>query len=463
MLFSSVTFLYAFLPVVLVGYALLPRQARNLWLLLTSVVFYAFGEPRWVVLLLLCALSGWCFGLLMERFRGGRGAKIALACGLILDLGLLAFFKYADFLAETVNALTGAAVPLPGIPLPLGISFFTFQAMSYLIDVYRGTARAERSLISFATFLCLFPQLVAGPIVRYTDVSAELRSRTSTWETTAEGLRRFVCGLAKKVLLANALGELCAIFRDSGDKSVAFYWLYAAAFSLQIYFDFSGYSDMAIGLGRIMGFRFPENFNYPYISASITEFWRRWHMTLSGWFRDYVYIPLGGSRVSRGRWAVNLAAVWLLTGLWHGAAWNFVLWGGLYGVLLVAEKFWLGGLISRLGPVVPRLYVALVTMLGFVLFNADGLSGVRADLSGLFGAGGLPLWSGETGYYFSSYAILLVLALVGATPWPRRLYRRLEHCRGTAVVEPVVLTAVLVLCTAALVDGSFNPFLYFRF
>ena len=463
MLFSSVTFLYAFLPVVLVGYALLPRQARNLWLLLTSVVFYAFGEPRWVVLLLLCALSGWCFGLLMERFRGGRGAKIALACGLILDLGLLAFFKYADFLVETFHTITGVSVTAPGIPLPLGISFFTFQAMSYLIDVYRGTARAERSLISFATFLCLFPQLVAGPIVRYTDVSAELRSRTSTWETTAEGLRRFVCGLAKKVLLANALGELCAIFRDSGDKSVAFYWLYAAAFSLQIYFDFSGYSDMAIGLGRIMGFRFPENFNYPYISASITEFWRRWHMTLSGWFRDYVYIPLGGSRVSRGRWAVNLAAVWLLTGLWHGAAWNFVLWGGLYGVLLVAEKFWLGGLISRLGPVVPRLYVALVTMLGFVLFNADGLSGVRADLSGLFGAGGLPLWSGETGYYFSSYAILLVLALVGATPWPRRLYRRLEHCRVTTVVEPVVLTAVLVLCTAALVDGSFNPFLYFRF
>ena len=463
MLFSSVTFLYAFLPVVLVGYALLPSRARNPWLLLTSVVFYAFGEPRWVVLLLLCALSGWCFGLLMERFRGGRGAKVALACGLILDLGLLAFFKYADFLVETFDALTGAAVPAPGIPLPLGISFFTFQAMSYLIDVYRGTARAERSLVGFATFLCLFPQLVAGPIVRYTDVSAELHSRKSSWETTAEGLRRFVCGLAKKVLLANALGELCTIFRDSGDKSVAFYWLYAAAFSLQIYFDFSGYSDMAIGLGRIMGFHFPENFNYPYISASITEFWRRWHMTLSGWFRDYVYIPLGGSRVPRVRWALNLAAVWLLTGLWHGAAWNFVLWGGLYGVLLVLEKFWLGGLISKLGPVVPRLYVALVTMLGFVLFNADGLSGARADLSGLFGAGGLPLWSGETGYYLSSYAILLVLALVGATPWPRRLYQRLEHCRIMTVAEPVVLTAALVLCTAALVDGSFNPFLYFRF
>ena len=463
MLFSSVTFLYAFLPVVLVGYALLPSRARNPWLLLTSVVFYAFGEPRWVVLLLLCALSGWCFGLLMERFRGGRGAKVALACGLILDLGLLAFFKYADFLVETFDALTGAAVPAPGIPLPLGISFFTFQAMSYLIDVYRGTARAERSLVGFATFLCLFPQLVAGPIVRYTDVSAELHSRKSSWETTAEGLRRFVCGLAKKVLLANALGELCTIFRDSGDKSVAFYWLYAAAFSLQIYFDFSGYSDMAIGLGRIMGFHFPENFNYPYISASITEFWRRWHMTLSGWFRDYVYIPLGGSRVPRVRWALNLAAVWLLTGLWHGAAWNFVLWGGLYGVLLVVEKFWLGGLISKLGPVVPRLYVALVTMLGFVLFNADGLSGARADLSGLFGAGGLPLWSGETGYYLSSYAILLVLALVGATPWPRRLYQRLEHCRVMTVAEPVVLTAALVLCTAALVDGSFNPFLYFRF
>ena len=317
--------------------------------------------------------------------------------------------------------------------------------------------------MGFATFLCLFPQLVAGPIVRYTDVSAELHSRKSSWETTAEGLRRFVCGLAKKVLLANALGELCTIFRDSGDKSVAFYWLYATVFSLQIYFDFSGYSDMAIGLGRIMGFHFPENFNYPYISASITEFWRRWHMTLSGWFRDYVYIPLGGSRVSRGRWALNLAAVWLLTGLWHGAAWNFVLWGGLYGVLLVLEKFWLGGLISKLGPVVPRLYVALVTMLGFVLFNADGLAGAWSDLGGLFGAGGLPLWSGETGYYLSSYAILLVLALVGATPWPRRLYQRLEHSRVMTVAEPVVLTAALVLCTAALVDGSFNPFLYFRF
>ena len=461
MLFSSLPFLFYFLPCALGLYFLVPRRLKNAALLLCSLVFYAWGEPRFVLFMTAAILQGYAAARLMERYPTRR--RLLLTLSAVLSLGMLAYCKYADFLISGFNAVTGLSVPLLRMALPIGISFYTFQILSYVIDVYRGDAPAQRNLIDLAAYIAMYPQLVAGPIVRYTDVSAELHSRKSSWETTAEGLRRFVCGLAKKVLLANALGELCTIFRDSGDKSVAFYWLYATVFSLQIYFDFSGYSDMAIGLGRIMGFHFPENFNYPYISASITEFWRRWHMTLSGWFRDYVYIPLGGSRVSRGRWALNLAAVWLLTGLWHGAAWNFVLWGGLYGVLLVLEKFWLGGLISKLGPVVPRLYVALVTMLGFVLFNADGLAGAWSDLGGLFGAGGLPLWSGETGYYLSSYAILLVLALVGATPWPRRLYQRLEHSRVMTVAEPVVLTAALVLCTAALVDGSFNPFLYFRF
>ena len=463
MLFSSITFLYAFLPAVLAGCFLLPRRLRNGWLLAASLVFYAFGEPRWVLLLALCALSGWGFGLIMERHRGGRRAKAALACGLILDLGLLCLFKYADFLISGINGLFGISLPLPGLSLPLGISFFTFQEVSYLLDVYRGRACGECSLLSFAAFLCLFPQLVAGPIVRYTDVAEALHDRRTSWEDAARGVRRFLCGLGKKVLLANALGELCVVFRGTEDKSVAFYWLYAAAFTLQIYFDFSGYSDMAIGLGRLLGFPFPENFDYPYISASVTEFWRRWHKTLSGWFRDYVYIPLGGNRVSRGRWAVNLAAVWLLTGLWHGAAWNFVLWGGGYGVLLILEKLWLGKHLARLGPVLPRIYVLLVTMLGFVVFNAGGLAGAWTDLRGLFGGGGLPLWNEITGYYLSSYAGLLLLGALGATPLCRRLYERMEHYGALTLLEPLALTALLALCTAALVDGSFNPFLYFRF
>ena len=463
MLFSSITFLYAFLPLTLLCYFLVPPRGRNAVLLLASLLFYGFGEPRYVLLLTLSALSGYGHGLLMERFRGGRGAKLALWSGLGINLALLCFFKYADFAVGAVNGLLGLELPLPGIPLPLGISFFTFQAMSYLIDVYRGQARAERNAASFATFLCLFPQLVAGPIVRYTDISDALAHRQTRWADLGDGAGRFVCGLGKKVLLANALGGLCATFRDAGDKSVLFYWLYAVAFTLQIYFDFSGYSDMAIGLGRLFGFRFPENFNYPYIARSVTEFWRRWHMTLSGWFRDYVYIPLGGSRVSRGRLVVNLAAVWLLTGLWHGAAWNFVLWGGWYAALLIAEKLFLGKVLDKLGPVLPRVFVLLATVLGFVLFNGDGLGGAWADLSALFGGGALPLWNETTLYYLTSYAGLLLASVLGATPALAMAYRRVQDRPWMAVVQPLAMGAVLVLSTAALVDGSFNPFLYFRF
>ena len=466
MVFSSTTFLLAFLPLVAILYYICPRKLRNGLLLVFSLLFYGWGEPKYILIMLFSTVFDYCNGLAIGHFRSrGRagGAKAVLVISVVGNLAILGFFKYTDFAISNLNGLLGTAIPALGLLLPIGISFYTFQTMSYTIDVYRGLVPPQRNIVDFGAYVTLFPQLIAGPIVQYKTVAYDLEHRRESVSEASEGLQRLVIGLGKKVLIANQMGAIWEEIAAMSDPTAATAWLGAIAYTFQIYFDFSGYSDMAIGLGRIMGFRFPENFNYPYISASITEFWRRWHMTLSGWFRDYVYIPLGGSRVPRGRWALNLAAVWLLTGLWHGAAWNFVLWGGLYGVLLVVEKFWLGGIISKLGPVVPRLYVALVTMLGFVLFNADGLSGAWADLGGLFGAGGLPLWSRETGYYLASYAILLVLALVGATPWPRRLYRRLEHCRVMTVAEPVVLTAALVLCTAALVDGSFNPFLYFRF
>ncbi len=464
MLFSSVTFLYAFLPLTLLAYFLAPKRLRNAVLLLASLIFYAFGEPVYVVLLLFSSLSDFLWSLLIEKYRARpRLAKGFLTASLAVNLGLLGFFKYAAFLLGSVNALLGTALPVPDVRLPLGISFYTFQTMSYTIDVYRGRARARRDFLTFAAYVCLFPQLIAGPIVRYTDIAAELDERTTSLTDTALGLRRFVAGLAKKVLLANAMGELCAAFRAGTEPSTLFYWVYAAAFTLQIYFDFSGYSDMAIGLGRVFGFRFPENFDYPYLSRSITEFWRRWHKTMGGWFRDYVYIPLGGSRVSRGKWLRNIAAVWLLTGLWHGADWNFVLWGALYGLVLTLEKLLYGKYLERLPRAVRHVYVLALVTAGFVIFNADGLAGAAADLRGLFGLSGLPGCTAETLYYLKSYAVLLALCAAAALPVWRRLYARVEDARAFLVLEPLALAALLAASTASLVDGSFNPFLYFRF
>ena len=422
MLFSSVTFLYAFLPLTLLAYFVAPKRWRN--------------------------------AVLMKAY---------LIASIAVNLGLLGFFKYADFLIGSVNAVFGTSIPLTGVPLPIGISFYTFQTMSYTIDVYRGDARAQRNLATFATFVSLFPQLIAGPIVRYTDVAAELESRRSTLEGVALGFRRFAFGLAKKVLLANAMGELCNAFRESQSPSVLFYWLYAVGYTLQIYFDFSGYSDMAIGLGGIFGFRFPENFNYPYISKSITEFWRRWHMTLSSWFRDYVYIPLGGNRTTRGKWLRNLAVVWLLTGLWHGASWNFVLWGAMFGVLLIVEKLWLERSMDRWPAVLRHVYVLVLVVISFVIFNASGLSGVRADLAGLFGLSGLPFSTPETLYYLRSYAVLLAVCAAASLPLGVKLYRRWQDAKVMTVLEPLAVAVLLALVTASLVDGSFNPFLYFRF
>lgn len=464
MLFSSLTFLYAFLPLTLLCYFLVPKGLRNAVLLAASLVFYAFGEPVYVVLLLISSVSDFIWSLLIEKHRDRPGlAKGFLIGSLAVNLGLLGFFKYADFLLGTVNSLFGTGFPLPGVPLPIGISFYTFQTMSYTIDVYRGRARAQRNLLTFATFVCLFPQLIAGPIVRYTDVASELSDRRIGLEDAAAGLRRFVVGLGKKVLLANGMGELCAAFRSSAAPSILFYWVYAIAFMLQIYFDFSGYSDMAIGLGRVLGFRFPENFDYPYVSRSITEFWRRWHMSMGGWFRDYVYIPLGGNRVGKGKWLRNLAVAWFLTGLWHGADWNFILWGVGFGVILMLEKVLYGRFLERLPNAFRHLYVLLLVLISFVVFNADGLAGAVSDLGGLFGLNGLPGCTGETVYFLKSYAALLILCVIAALPLGKRLYQRVQDAGVTAVLEPLAMIVLLAAVTASLVDGSFNPFLYFRF
>ncbi len=463
MLFSSIPFLYVFLPATLLLYFAAPRRMKNAVLLLCSLVFYGWGEPKYLLLMLFSIAQGYLFGLLIEKYRGKTRSTVFFWLSVSLSLLLLAYFKYADFFLDSFRAVTGLPVPALQIALPIGISFYTFQILSYVVDVRRGDASAQKNPIDLAAYIAMFPQLIAGPIVRYTDVAAQLRTRTHTRAGTAAGTRRFVLGLAKKILIANVLGQLVQQFQTAQDPDTLFHWLYAVGFMLQIYFDFSAYSDMAIGLGAIFGFRFSENFNYPYCSASITEFWRRWHISLGSWFRDYVYIPLGGSRVGKWKLLRNLLLVWAATGLWHGAAWNFVLWGLFYAVLLIAEKF---ALLPKLQkhPAIGRVYTLLFVLLGFVLFDAPSLSAAASRIAGLFGGAGAGV---ESLYYLRSYAVVLLLAVLGATPLPKRLLARLRQNRVCGVLldvlEPIVLVALLALCTAYLIDGSFNPFLYFRF
>ncbi len=461
MLFSGIPFLFYFLPIVVAVYFLLPKGLKNGWLLISSLFFYGWGEPKYLLLMAtsICLFFG-C-GIAIDRSKEKSLKKFWLFVSAALSLSFLAIFKYADFFLQSFNALTGMSLPLLKLALPIGISFYTFQCLSYTIDVYRGNVQVQKSLVNFGAYVALFPQLIAGPIVRYVDIAAQLEHRTHSWEDFQVGLRRFLIGLSKKVLIANQLGELAEIFRASGEKSVLFYWLYAIAFALHIYFDFSGYSDMAIGLGRVFGFRFMENFNYPYLSRSIAEFWRRWHISLGSWFRDYVYIPLGGNRVRKGRWVFNILVVWMLTGLWHGAAWNFVLWGLVFAVFLLLEK-WIPQ-IAKLPDVIRRVYVLLVVVLSFVLFNADSLNQALSDIGGLFGFSGAPLVTAESLYYLRSYFVLLVAAVIGATPLVRNLARKLENKKIGVILEPTILVLLLFVCTAYLVDGSFNPFLYFRF
>ena len=460
MLFSSISFLYYFLTAVLVVYFAVPRGLKNGVLLLASLVFYGWGEPKYVLLMAAAILACYLYGLAIGRIKSRRGQKGWLPAAVVTGILLLTVFKYADFFIGSFAAVTGLSMPLLHLALPIGISFYTFQCMSYVVDVYRGDARPQKNLIHFGAYVALFPQLIAGPIVRYVDIARELEARRTTWENVLAGARRFLIGLSKKILLANQLGLLTEIFRDSAEKSVLFCWMYAIAFALHIYFDFSGYSDMAIGLGRIFGFHFQENFNYPYLSKSVAEFWRRWHMSLGTWFRDYVYIPLGGSRVSRLRWVFNILTVWMLTGLWHGASWNFVVWGLLFAALLLIEKS--VPALQKLPGALRHGYVLFCVVISFVIFNAADLAQAGQDLAGMFGLGGLPLATAETLYYLRSYAVIFLLGFVGATPLPKALAARLPD-KLAAVLEPAALTGLLLVCTAYLVDGSFNPFLYFRF
>ena len=463
MLFSGIPFLFYFLPCVLLIYFIVPQKGRNAVLLAASLFFYGWGEPKFLLFMVFSIVQGYVFARLIGR---GRRKKLFLTLSLVLSFALLGYCKYADFFIENFNAVTGLSLPLLKIALPIGISFYTFQIASYEIDVYRGDVAAQHNFIDFAAYVAMFPQLIAGPIVRYRDIAPQLKERTHSLEAAASGASRFAVGLGKKVLVANVLAQLVSAYKASAEQTALYAWLYAIAFTLQIYFDFSGYSDMAIGLGRIFGFTFPENFRYPYIAKSITEFWRRWHMSLSTWFRDYLYIPLGGSRCSRIRHIFNILVVWMATGFWHGAAWNFVFWGLFYAVLLMAEKFFLLPALKK-GRVLPHVYVLLAVTLGFVLFDAASLKDAVHQLGTLFGAGTASGLGTEALYMLRSYGVVLALAVLGATPLPAMLWKKAQEAKSLApvltVAEPLCTFALLALCTAFLVDGSFNPFLYFRF
>ena len=468
MLFSSIPFLYYFLPVVLLIYFAVPFKMKNLVLLLSSLFFYGWGEPKYIVTMVIAITAGYLFGRLIEVFRGKGLSKVFLVLSIVSGICMLGYFKYTDFFIGNINTVTGLSLPLLKIALPIGISFYLFQILSYTVDVYLGTVPAQKSIINFGAYVASFHQLIAGHIVRYADIATQLEHRTHSFAKCAYGIRRFMIGLSKKILLANALGELCDIFRISDDKSILFYWLYAVSFTLHIYFDFSGYSDMAIGLGKIFGFDFMENFNYPYISKSVTEFWRRWHISLGSWFRDYVYIPLGGNRVSKSRWLLNILVVWMLTGFWHGASWNFILWGLLYAAFLIIEKLWLAKYLDK-SLVIRHIYVMLIVILGFVLFNATDLAEALHYIGAMFGLGNIPLRSWEFLYYIKSYGFILLLAVIGCTPLPKLTVEKLtgvafkKAAKIIDILEIAFMVCLLLLVTAYLVDGSFNPFLYFRF
>ena len=461
MVFSSLPFLFFYLPVVVAVYLLSPLKLRNLCLLVVSLFFYGWGEPVYISIMLLSIAVDYTHGLLVERWRDNdRRARMAVASSVLCNLAILVFFKYWDFIAVNVNALTGLSVPVLGLPLPIGVSFYTFQTMSYTIDVYRRDAPVQRSVTAFGAYVTLFPQLIAGPIVRYRTVADQLVSREENLEKFTSGIRRFTVGMAKKVLLANAIGQLWDVSLASRELTMAGAWLGLLAYAFQIYFDFSGYSDMAIGLGRMFGFEFLENFNYPYISRSVVEFWRRWHISLTTWFREYVYFPLGGNRVSRGKWVRNILIVWLLTGIWHGAGWNFLLWGLYYAVWMLAERLFLGKRLEKLPAVLRHVYAMAVVLVGWALFAVEDPGRLGGYFRALFGGSGL--LSAVDGYRLRSYLPMLVILALGATPLAQTLWDRLGD-RTRSRLAPVLVLAALVLCTASLVDASYNPFLYFRF
>ena len=466
MLFSSIPFLYYFLPAVIFFYFLSPKALKNTVLLIFSLAFYAWGEPRYVFLMIGTVLVNFCLGLLIEKYRGKFLSKLFMIISVAASLFVLGFFKYADFFAENFAALTGLPIKALNIALPIGISFYTFQILSYTVDVYRGDVKAQKNPITLGAYIALFPQLIAGPIVRYSDVEKQLTQREHSFEKASLGIRRFIIGLSKKIILANTLGEMCDAFLNSPDKSIMFYWLFALCYMLQVYFDFSGYSDMAIGLGKIFGFDFYENFRYPFISGSISEFWRRWHISLGTWFRDYVYFPMGGSRVKKLRLFINIFTVWFLTGFWHGAEWNFIIWGLFFAVLLTFEKYFLTNALKK-SKIINHIYVLFFVAISFVIFSASSLTDAFSRVGGLFGAGGIPFVSQDFVFNLKNFFGVIALGIIGATPLGVSLKEKLcQNKRINTFVnlfEIPVLLLLLLISTAYLVDGSFNPFLYFRF
>lgn len=466
MVFSSTIFLCVYLPLVLLGYYICPKKGRNLFLLIVSLVFYAWGEPKYVFLMIFSILVNYIFGRLMDKNRGRqKRMKLLLVLSVVIDLGLLSVFKYTDFIITNVNAIFGSSFDLLNIALPIGISFYTFQAMSYTIDVYRNDVRVQKNLIDFGMYITMFPQLIAGPIVRYADVQDQLADRSVTTADFSEGVMRFVVGLGKKVLLANQMGAVWSeIYALGGDVSALMAWTGAIAYTFQIYFDFSGYSDMAIGLGRMFGFKFPENFRYPYQSVSITDFWRRWHITLSTWFKEYLYIPLGGNRCGLARQALNLLIVWSLTGFWHGAGWNFVMWGLYYFVILFIEKLFLLKALDKLPKLFRHVYALLLIVIGWVIFASDDVSVLLPYLGSMFGANGAV--GGMDVYTLFTKAVLLIICCVASIELPKRLFLSATGAmneKAAFTIKSVMTIALLALSMILLIGDSYNPFLYFRF
>ena len=471
MLFSSTTFLFAFLPLVLITYYIVPRMFRNLVLFVFSLVFYAWGEPVYIVLMIASTIVAYITGLLADKGRKNTGKHVPLVAmlfAIVWNLGLLLFFKYTDFFIGAANGIFGSDFPVLGLSLPIGISFYSFQTLSYVIDVYRGEVSSQKNFLSLATYVALFPQLIAGPIVRYKDIAEQLSQRRETLSQFSSGVKRFTIGLGKKVILANSIGALFDTISNTqqSELSVAASWLGIIAYTFQIYFDFSGYSDMAIGLGKMFGFDFLENFNYPYISNSITDFWRRWHISLSSWFRDYVYIPLGGNRKGKVRQCINIMIVWFLTGFWHGANWNFMIWGVYFGIILLCEKLFLSKALQKCPAVIKHIYALLLIVIGWGIFAFEDTTALIQNFKNMFGAGNLPLINSQTVFWLAQNAVLLAILIIASTPLFKNLYVKLSTSHTElcgCVIEPIGVVILLALTTSYLAGSSFNPFLYFRF
>ena len=463
MVFASITFLYYFLPVFLILYFVVPKKYKNLVLLLFSLIFYFYGEPKYILLMLIEVLFAYFMTLSLEKNK----SKSLLIVVVSFHLLLLCIFKYFNFIISNINSIFSSNISLLNIVLPIGISFYTFQIISYEVDVYRGKVKASKNLIEFMTYVFLFPQLIAGPIVRYESVNKELKSRKVTFDDFSSGVNRFVIGLFKKDVIANNIGELCNILVGSTEVSVLLYWVLGISYMLQIYFDFSGYSDIAIGIGKMIGFKFPENFNYPYIADSVTNFWRRWHMTLSSWFKDYVYIPLGGNRVSILKHIRNIFIVWMLTGLWHGASWNFIIWGLYFGVILIIEKYFLNKVLEKLPKVIRIIYTSFVVMISFIIFSSNNLDSAFTIIKGLFSFKSLSLSNNFILYYVKSYGFILIMGIIFSTPLIKNIIEKLRSKKILNniinIIEVIVILLILLIVTSMLIDSSYNPFLYFRF